>query len=109
MVGDFHSHPYQDLPELEERKGWRFTREDEQSNISLAAIMAERGHRLAVSFVITIARSGQRISRSHYRGMRNTIQLSLGNCRVIVAAYRSLESGRLTDVNARLRLAGVAH
>jgi hypothetical protein len=105
-VGDFHSHPYDDFALLDEQKGWTYTPGDEQSNIDLAQILAEAGHRSAVVFVIGIARSGQRVSLGHYRGMRNTLQTTLGNCRAIIAAYRSLGSGRLTPSNTRLRLSG---
>jgi len=95
--------------ELERRKGWQFSSGDERCNVELARVMSDLAHPLLVAFVIAVARCSQRVPRGHYRGMKNTIQLSLGGCRVIVAAYRSLESGRLTKTNTRLRLAGIAH
>ena len=107
-VGDFHSHLYEDLCELDERKGWEFRNGDESSNIELAKAMTERGHGMLVSFILAIARSGRKVPRSHFRGLKNTLQLSLGACRIIVAAYRSLESGRLTRTNIRLSLSGIA-
>ncbi len=107
-VGDFHSHPYDDLSLLEYEKGWQYTPSDEESNIDVARVLGELGHQIQVSFVIGIARSSQRVARRHYRGLSNTIQMSLGRCRVILAAYRVLGSGRLTDSNIRLRLSGVA-
>jgi len=105
-VGDFHSHPYDDLSLLDEMKGWEYTPADEDSNVDLARILRDMGHRILVTFVIGVARSSQHVAPSHYRGMRHTIQTSLGGCRIIVAAYRSLESGRLTRSNIRLRLSG---
>jgi hypothetical protein len=33
--------------------------------------------------------------------------MSVGNCRAIVAAYRSLGSGRLSDQNISLQLSGM--
>ena len=106
-VGDFHSHPYDELGILEEKRAWNYTGSDEESNIQLARTMSELGQHMLVAFVIAIARCSQKITRGPYRGLRNTIQISLGNCRVIVAAYRSLGSGRLTKSNIRLRLSGM--
>lgn len=106
-VGDFHSHPYDELNLLEENRGWDYTGSDEESNILLARIMFQLGQHMLVAFVIAIARCNQRVNRGYYRGLRNAIQMSLGNCRVIVAAYRSLGSGRLTKSNIRLRLSGM--
>lgn len=108
VIGDFHSHPYDDLAALDAQRGWQFTATDEQSNVDISRTLADLGQRGLVSFVLAIARCKQRISRRPYKSMRNTIQLSLGDCRVILAAYRSLESGRLTANNIRLRLAGAA-
>ncbi len=107
-VGDFHSHPYDDLSTLEYDRGWQYTPSDEDSNVGVAKVMADLGHHIQVSFVIGIARSNQRVARRHYRGLKNTIQMTLGNCRVILAAYRVLGSGRLTNSNIRLRISGVA-
>ena len=46
------------------------------------------------------------MARSHFRGLRNTPQMTLGNCRVILGAYRNLGTGRLTNSNIGLRLSG---
>ena len=106
-VGDFHSHPYDELHLLEEKRGWDYTSSDEESNMALARTMSELDQHMHVAFVIAMARCSQKAARGHYKGLRNTIQVSLGNCRVIVAAYRSLGSGRLTKSNIRLRLSGM--
>ncbi len=107
-VGDFHSHLYDDLGDLIQTRGWEYSESDDEANANLAQILAGLGHRISVAFVIGIARSAQKIARSHFRGLRNTLQMSLGNCRVILGAYRSLGSGHLTKSNIRLRLSGVA-
>ena len=110
-VGDFHSHPYDDFWQLERDRGWEYSQWDEEANMNFAQTLSDRGrqHRLLVSFVVAIARSNRTVARRHFRGMRNTIQMSVGNCRVIVAAYRSLGSGQLTRSNVRLRLAGAVN
>jgi hypothetical protein len=106
-VGDFHSHLYDDLNVLIQTRGWEYSESDEDGNITLAQLLADLGHRISVAFVIGIARSVRRVARGHFRGRRNTMQMSLANCRVIVGAYRSLGSGRLTQSNISLRLSGV--
>jgi len=107
-LGDFHSHPYDDFAGLDEKRGWEYTPSDERSNVELTQVMADMGERILVSFVLAVAQSSQNVPRTHYRGLKNTFQISLGNCRVILAAYRSLGTGRLTQRNICLRLAGTA-
>jgi len=107
-VGDFHSHLYGDLKQMVQAGGWQFSGADDEANVRLARQLAESGHRICVAFVIGVARSGQRVARSHFRGLKNTMQMSLGSCRAVLGAYRSLGSGRLTTTNIRLRLSGVA-
>ena len=106
VVGDFHSHPYDEFSDLESRRGWEFAPSDEQSNRDLMEVLGELNQRLLVTFVIALARCKQRVSRRRYRGMGNTLQISVGDCRVIVAVYRSLGSGRLTKSNISLQLSG---
>ena len=62
-----------------------------------------------MAFVIAIARCTPRVTPSHYRGLKNTMQMSLGPCRVILAAFRSLGSGHLSTSNIRLRLSGATY
>ena len=107
-IGDFHSHLYTDFTELDDRKGWEFSTSDEMSNMEVIRPMTEHGRSMQVSFILAIARSMRKVPRSHFRGLKNTLQLSLGDCRVVLAAYRSLESGRLTRANTRLGLSGIA-
>lgn len=106
-IGDFHSHPYDDRTSLEARKGWRFTDADEQSNIQLVESLAQHAQRFHVSFVVALARCAGVLPRGHFRRQCHTLQLSIGGCRVVLGAFRSLGSGRLTERNLRLRLAGV--
>ena len=103
-VGDFHSHTYDDLATMDTRKGWGFSPADEDANVVLSRSMAALGHRIHVSFVIAVARCAQKAAPGHYKGMKNTFQMSLGPCRAVVAAYRSLGSGHLTESRIRFRL-----
>ncbi len=107
-VGDFHSHLYRDFAEMDDHKGWECSTGDEASNRQLAEAMAEHGHPMLIAFVLAIARSTRRVSRDGFRGLKNTLQLSLGDCRIVIGAYRNLESGRLTRTNTRLSLSGIA-
>jgi hypothetical protein len=106
-VGHFHSHPYDDLAEMEEKEGWRYSSSDEDINRDFAQVMGQLHQRINVTFIVSICRCGQGISCSHHRGRANTIQMSINGCRVIVAAHRSLGSGRLTESNIRLALSGM--
>jgi hypothetical protein len=105
-VGDFHSHPYDEPATLYERRGWTYSESDEDMNVEFAEAMAELGQRIWVCFILAIVRTPKKVARSRFRGMRNTIQMTLGNCRVILAAYRSLGSGRFARSNLTLRLSG---
>jgi hypothetical protein len=107
VVGDFHSHPHKDLQTLHQRGGWTPSDSDEDVNVDFAETLREMGHHLLVSFVVAIARCPRRVKRGHFRGLRNTIQMSVGSCRVIVAAYRSFGSGRLSAENISLGLSGM--
>lgn len=106
-VGHFHSHPYDDLAEMEEREGWRYSSSDVGINQDFAQVMAKLHQRITVTFILGICRCGQSIPHSHFRGRANAIQMSINGCRVIVAAHRSLGSGRLTESNIRLALSGM--
>lgn len=105
-VGDFHSHPYDDLARLEAKRGWEYSADDEAVNIDVSRTMAELGHPPEVAFVVAIAHSAKRVRRGRYRGLDNTLQLSVGDCRVVIAAYRSLESGCYSARNICLQLPG---
>ncbi|MBN1555766.1 MAG: hypothetical protein JXA11_13560 [Phycisphaerae bacterium] len=106
-VGHFHSHPYRDMAEMESLEGWRFSESDEDVNRDFAEVMSRLHQRIAVTFIVSVIRTGQSVSRSHYRNYPNTIQMSINGCRVIIAAFRSLGSGSLTESNIRLGLSGM--
>jgi hypothetical protein len=104
VIGDFHSHPYDSLGALEFHRGWRYTRTDERSNIDVARTLVDLHQRSLVTFVLAIARCSQRPHRRLFRRLPNTRQLSVGGCRIILAAYRCLASGRLSAQNVHLHL-----
>lgn len=113
IIGDFHSHPWQDWSELEKQKGWQFSGQDEVSISSWVGDLRRRdsSHKPSVSFVIAVAKGGPYKGRSfRYNDLTNTLQFTVGlfdkSCRIVIAGYRILGSGRCTDKNIRLLLPG---
>jgi len=106
-IGEFHSHPYDDLPSLVEDRGWEFSNSDLRVLADWFQGMKTLGERPVVSLAVAIARCRQHVERSHYRGMEHTLQMSVGDCRVIIGGARILESGHCTRKNIRLRVAGM--
>jgi len=107
VVGDFHSHPYVDLAEMRQRKGWRYSVADQEHNEEMSQVLKSMGHPPTVGLIVAVTRCRQRIERSHYRKEKNTIQLSAGDCRVVLGAFHTLESGRYSHRNVRLRVPGM--
>ncbi|MDH3582806.1 MAG: hypothetical protein OER86_01170, partial [Phycisphaerae bacterium] len=107
VVGDFHSHPYDQWSDLVYHEGWTYSSADQKANYQAAKSMIDQGHRMMMAFIVAVARSGRKVRPSRFRGLPNTIQLSVGECRTVVAAYRSLESGRYSTRHLRLRLPGM--
>lgn len=106
LVGDFHSHVYADMDELRGASGWRPSDGDKRLCAELFDDMKARGHTPYVDFIVAIARCPRRVHHSHYRGLPNTLQTSVGNCRVVIGAHRILRSGSYTDRNTHLTLPG---
>jgi len=106
LVGDFHSHVYEDMAELSGASGWRPSEGDKRLCAELFDDMKARGHTPHVDFIVAIARCQRRVHHSHYRQLPNTLQTSVGNCRVVIGAHRILHSGNYTDRNTHLTLPG---
>ena len=107
LIGDFRSHAYGGLADVTADRGWMFSDGDEADLLAWAHHMRDVGQKPVISLVAAIARSERAVERSHYQGRRNTLQMSVGNCRVVIGAYRVLGSGSSSDRNIRLRAAGM--
>ena len=106
VVGDFHSHPYDAFNELEASKGWEPSWGKERE-IEMFAYMKEKRQRPLVTFIVSLAK-GKKINTDSpfFKGLENTFQLCVGDCRIVLAAYRILESGNYTQENIRLDVSG---
>jgi hypothetical protein len=100
VVGEFHSHPYDCLEDLEGRRGWEPSNEDEDKDY--CEDLEDMGHRPRLMFVVAIARCARPVSVGRQGGLDNTLRLSFGGCRAVVGASRILLSGRLTQRNIHL-------
>ncbi|MFC2091356.1 hypothetical protein ACFLTD_01145 [Elusimicrobiota bacterium] len=107
ILGDFHSHAYDTWKDLLFNEGWNYSKSDQRYNYAYSAMFAQSGNPISLAFIVAIAKSKRKIKRRHFRGKKNMIQLRVGKCSVIVAAYRSLERGRYSKKRIRLRLPGM--
>ena len=107
-VGDFHSHCYDDVDELERRRGWEYSKGDENFSVAAFREGGDVPFRPAVTFIIAVAGSTRKARTGRFRGLRNVMQLSIGGCRFVLGAFRVLGSGRYTKENIRLSVAGMA-
>lgn len=107
VVGDWHSHTYESLPQLILARGWLPSDTDEQFNEHWVEELVELGHRPLVAFIVALAHCEKRVSVSHFRGEPNTLQISINGCRIVIAVHRILMSKRYYSENIRLRVPGV--
>lgn len=107
ILGDFHSHAYDSWNSLLYNEGWNYSKSDQNYNYSLSKKFSDMGHPFHIAFTVAIAKTKHIVKRRHFRGKKNMIQLRVGKCCAIVAAYRSLEKGRYSVKNLQLRLPGM--
>lgn len=105
VLGDFHSHPYKDLAQLRADHGWRYSQGDQKDNYIWCEAMREWNERPEISFVMATTKKGQRALRfGRFESRPNTVQMSIGECHLIFAAYRILGSGDYSEHNVCLQL-----
>jgi hypothetical protein len=109
VVGDFHSHIYRDFKELEYCRGWDFSDADQKMSPEWARQIREMGgtNRFVAAFVVAMARSAYKVNLSRYKKQLNTLQTTVGDCRVVVAVYRILRSGLYSRKKIRIRVPGM--
>jgi hypothetical protein len=108
ITGDFHSHVYDDVALMMRARGWEPSDVDTAYSYHWTRRMREAGDRPQVDLVVAIARSPRRVRRSHHAGLANTIQTSVGDCRVVIGAHRILTSGHYTQQGVHLIVPGAA-
>ncbi|HUT55542.1 MAG TPA: hypothetical protein VM658_19280 [bacterium] len=108
LIGEFHSHAYDTLSDLETNRGWEFSEGDEGDLVYWARDMKDKlGQKPAVSLVAAIASCERNAERRHHNGIKSTLELSAGGCRIIINAYRVLGSGRPSNQNVILKAPGM--
>jgi hypothetical protein len=107
LVGEFHSHPYESLSRLVEKRGWELSEQDVYDLTAWYRHMRTLQQRPVVALVAGIAKSDRVVERTHFKDIENTLELSAGGCRFIIKAYRILGSGKVSEMNIRLRAMGM--
>ncbi len=100
IIGDYHSHPFKNYPELKAYRGWSASHEDGVSTAFLYRDLrtkTKRKHRMRVSFVIAIAKGRGTAISDHMRGQPNIFHFNMAGCHVFITAYRILSNGMMTD------------
>jgi hypothetical protein len=87
IVGDFHTHPYRDVDELKQIKGWHFSRDDEASIPEWASPLRLMGYQPRTSLIVAVAKGVKRVSRPSRVGP-NVIRFSVGKYHLYLSCYR---------------------
>ncbi|MBN1670380.1 MAG: hypothetical protein JXR37_05080 [Kiritimatiellae bacterium] len=106
LVGDFHSHVYPDMDTLRRAAGWEPSDGDKWYCAKLSDEAKVFGQPPHVDIVLAVAKCKHKVKHSRYPNRPNTIQVSVGDCRLVIGAHRILRSGNYTTRNARLTLPG---
>jgi len=108
LMGDFHSHVFNDIGELRYNRGWEPSDWDAGFSMQWTRLMRELGYHPQVDLVIAIARCNRRVPHSHHARMGHTLQATVGDCRAVIGAYRILQSGSYATEGVRLSVPGIA-
>lgn len=87
IVGDFHTHPYRDVDELKQAKGWHFSRDDEASIPEWVSPLREMGYQPRTSLIVAVAKGAKRVSRPGRVGP-NVIRFSVGKYHFYLSCFR---------------------
>jgi hypothetical protein len=87
IVGDFHTHPYRDVDELKQVRGWHFSRDDETNIPEWALPLRKRGYQPRTSLIVAVGKGGKRVSRPS-RVRPNVIRFSVGKYYFYLSCFR---------------------
>jgi len=102
LVGDFHSHPYESLDTLRARRGWKYSRSDEEENREWVERLGKAGYRPRAGLILAVARAGTK-RRVRRPPAPNVLRASLGRCHCYLAAYRINRDGTYSAGDVSLR------
>lgn len=98
FLGDFHSHPYASLQEVDDVRGYEFSEPDFRRIERFPEYWIERGYRIGLA--LTIAAMKKSGSASDNWVQPNTVRFTLANLRLWLKAYIAFADGgsvHLTD------------
>lgn len=102
IVGDFHTHPYENDKDLIRMKGWRYSRADERTMPPWVAKLEQKHFHPRVSIIMALAK-GKRKIHSPGKMKPNLVRFSIGKYHFYLAAYRicgDLYTERGISINA---------
>jgi hypothetical protein len=106
VVGDFHSHVFNDLSSMDEVRGWAPSGGDASYCAMWTKEMRDRGRRPQVDLIVAIARCTYPPGQLRYKRQANTLQVAIGDCRAVLGAHRILPGGAYSSRGIRLSVAG---
>jgi hypothetical protein len=92
LLGDYHTHPFPDLSQLKQRRGWDYSPADQQAIRPWLDATRTEGADPRFSLVIAVAQGGK-TGRHGTRLAPNRVQLTIDDYYFIVAAYRIRRDG----------------
>jgi hypothetical protein len=105
IIGDYHSHPYRDVKDLKEAKGWEASKHDVADIYWMYRGLRnhpKRKHRMRVTFIIAIAKGRSSKQSSRLKGVSSVFRMSIAGCHVYISAYRILSNGIMTNSGVSL-------
>jgi hypothetical protein len=105
VVGAMHTHPYDDLKELLDRRGWRFSTVDSLFSRGAYPYWLKQGHRPEVEVIVAVAE--KHTARKHSNEQRfgtNTHSYTLAGCELVFSAYRVRRDGEIEHEPIHLEL-----
>jgi hypothetical protein len=87
LVGDYHTHPYNDLRDLVANHGWEYSDGDLRSLPHYLVDVRARNERPLFSLVVAVAEGGKAGKRP-FKRERNVVQVPVGNLFFVIGAYR---------------------
>jgi len=111
LVGDFHSHPYHTLGDLQGSRGWEYTPGDEEDNRVWVEGLASAGYRPRAGLILAIARASRRGVPARPRAP-HILRSTIGRCHCYLAAYRIHRDGTYSADDVVLRcptITGLGH
>lgn len=105
LLGDFHTHTFRNLEDIQANRGWRYSDWDERVNIEWNQRVRALGHRPRVALILTIGRASRQSggAQENWRGQHNVLRATIGRCHCFISAYRIRADGRYSSDGITLK------